>query len=281
MKNDYYSIGDLSAATGVSIAMLRYYEKVKLLDPAYINKKTGYRYYDVVNFWEVETISICRRLEIPVKKICEFKKNKSISDLLDYTHHLVIEATKKSRHYSILRDDLLFYENQWRQYLELEQHPGCSVFFKWLPERKAAYVALEELPTEIQNEMRTIQYFELHKQMQERLKYTREYHYSTRVQYGYSLKSSEFENGNISLDGEWAEIPSLALISDKQIITLPAGNYICCNAPIFKSDDWVNIMKNYLQDHGFKPQRVYLKSVGIYPYDYTDSLFEVAILTNE
>lgn len=94
LKDGYYSIGDISAATGVSVAMLRYYEKMGLIEPAYVNKETGYRYYDAVNFWEVETVYLCRRLDIPVKKQRELKQSKSLPELLNHIHHSVISATK-------------------------------------------------------------------------------------------------------------------------------------------------------------------------------------------
>ncbi len=280
MKDGFYSIGDISAATGVSVAMLRYYEKMGLIEPAYVNKETGYRYYDAVNFWEVETVYICRRLDIPVKKLQELKQDKSLSELLSHIHHSAISATKKLRRYAILRDDLLFFEEQWKRCFEIKQHPCDTVFFKWLPEKRAAFFPACELSPALRNETTEIQYFELHKCMQEMLKYTRENHYSARVQYGYSLSANEFAKGNIALCGETAEIPSLALLPDNRIVSIPAGNYICCYAEIFKSDSWITLMNDYLCEHGFTPERVYLKNVGIYPYDYTECVFEVMILTS-
>ena len=41
----YLSIGAVSKRKGVSIKSLRYYDRIGVLRPAYINKDTNYRYY--------------------------------------------------------------------------------------------------------------------------------------------------------------------------------------------------------------------------------------------
>ena len=40
----YFTIGEISKMKGVGIKSLRYYDKVGVLKPAYINQETGYRY---------------------------------------------------------------------------------------------------------------------------------------------------------------------------------------------------------------------------------------------
>lgn len=41
-----YKIGDFSRLLKTTIKTLRYYEKEKLLIPAFIDPNTGYRYYE-------------------------------------------------------------------------------------------------------------------------------------------------------------------------------------------------------------------------------------------
>ena len=40
-----YSIGETSNIVGISIDRLRNYDKINLIKPAYVDEKTGYRYY--------------------------------------------------------------------------------------------------------------------------------------------------------------------------------------------------------------------------------------------
>ena len=44
-QENLYSIGEAAEILGISVQTLRYYDKIKLLEPAYINPNTGYRYY--------------------------------------------------------------------------------------------------------------------------------------------------------------------------------------------------------------------------------------------
>ncbi|MCL2222593.1 MAG: MerR family DNA-binding transcriptional regulator, partial [Oscillospiraceae bacterium] len=45
-KSGLLSIGDISKFTGVSIKALRYYERIGILKPAYVDPDSLYRYYN-------------------------------------------------------------------------------------------------------------------------------------------------------------------------------------------------------------------------------------------
>jgi len=72
MKNNLLSIGELSKFTGVGVQSIRYYERLKLLEPAYIDPETKYRYYSFEQGYLVEIIRICIELDIPLKNLTEF-----------------------------------------------------------------------------------------------------------------------------------------------------------------------------------------------------------------
>lgn len=63
----YLTIGEVSKIKRVSPKSLRYYEKLGILLPAYINKETGYRYYTVEQLLIIDLIHICIELGIPLK----------------------------------------------------------------------------------------------------------------------------------------------------------------------------------------------------------------------
>lgn len=64
---DFLSIGEVSKLKGVSVKSLRYYADIGILIPAYINPKTGYRYYTMQQMFILDLIIICLNLEIPLK----------------------------------------------------------------------------------------------------------------------------------------------------------------------------------------------------------------------
>lgn len=63
----YLSIGAVAKRKGVSIKSLRYYDQIGVLHPAYINKKTNYRYYTEEQLYLLDAISLCIELGIPLR----------------------------------------------------------------------------------------------------------------------------------------------------------------------------------------------------------------------
>lgn len=65
----YYKIGEISKIKHVTIKALRFYDKVGLLKPAYVDQETGYRYYSSDQLFQVEMIMYLRRLNVSVADI--------------------------------------------------------------------------------------------------------------------------------------------------------------------------------------------------------------------
>lgn len=97
-KKQLLSIGNISRQTGVHIKSLRYYDRIGILPPAYIDPETGYRYYDFAQIQLVEAIQLCVELDIPLNQFTEFltKDKKSIryGKLIAYGSMLADEKIK-------------------------------------------------------------------------------------------------------------------------------------------------------------------------------------------
>ena len=63
------SIGEVAKARNVNVQSLRYYEKLGILIPAYINPETGYRYYSLEQLMILDTILLCIELGINLKDL--------------------------------------------------------------------------------------------------------------------------------------------------------------------------------------------------------------------
>ncbi len=63
------SIGELAKIRNVNVQSLRYYEKMGILIPAYINLESGYRYYSANQIMVLDTILLCIELGIPLKEL--------------------------------------------------------------------------------------------------------------------------------------------------------------------------------------------------------------------
>ena len=67
--NHFLSIGELAKLRNVNVQSLRYYEKLGILVPAYINPESGYRYYSLEQIMILDTIILCIDLGIPLKDL--------------------------------------------------------------------------------------------------------------------------------------------------------------------------------------------------------------------
>ena len=71
MKN-YFLISEFAKLRGININSLRYYEKLGILKPAYVDQQTGYRYYSPEQLPLLNQIILCIQLGIPLKEMTVF-----------------------------------------------------------------------------------------------------------------------------------------------------------------------------------------------------------------
>lgn len=74
----YLSIGKVSKLKNVSIKSLRYYDKIGILKPAFVNTETNYRYYTQEQLYLLDAITLCVKLGIPLKDLNNYVENGSI-----------------------------------------------------------------------------------------------------------------------------------------------------------------------------------------------------------
>ncbi len=79
------SIGEVAKIRNINVQSLRYYEKLGILLPAYIDPRTGYRYYSLEQIMILDTIILCIDLGIPLKKL---KNYVNAEDQLEFEHLL-------------------------------------------------------------------------------------------------------------------------------------------------------------------------------------------------
>ncbi|MED4240966.1 MerR family transcriptional regulator [Priestia megaterium] len=65
----YLSIGDMSKLNNVSIQTLRYYDKIDLFKPEYVNPDNHYRYYSVRQIFYLDIIKYLKYIGTPLEEI--------------------------------------------------------------------------------------------------------------------------------------------------------------------------------------------------------------------
>ena len=92
---DYYSIGEVSKIKDITIKALRYYHKVGILIPKYIDEETGYRYYSIDQFVHIDIIKSCRTLGTSILELQDIFKNPNTEKLLKFLEIKKKEAEEK------------------------------------------------------------------------------------------------------------------------------------------------------------------------------------------
>ena len=82
-------IREFAAFTGVSVRTLHYYDEIGLLEPAFVDRATGYRYYDEISVLRMQEILFYRELDFSLKTL------KKLLSSPDYNRTAALEEQKK------------------------------------------------------------------------------------------------------------------------------------------------------------------------------------------
>ena len=79
-------IREIAKLCGVSVRTLHYYDETGILKPSYVDKNTGYRYYDEASLLRMQEILFYRELDFSLKSIAEilsspgYNKEKALAE---------------------------------------------------------------------------------------------------------------------------------------------------------------------------------------------------------
>ncbi|MCA1321782.1 MerR family transcriptional regulator [Bacillus tianshenii] len=76
-----YKVNEFSEMTGLSKETLRYYAEVKLIEPAYIDPKNNYRYYDDGSFFLAILLGKLRRFGFTIQEMISVMEDESFTHL--------------------------------------------------------------------------------------------------------------------------------------------------------------------------------------------------------
>jgi len=69
MKGKLFTIGELARIMGMTVKALRFYERIGLLEPHYIDPRTKYRYYSSAQLMRLDIIKAARSMGMSMKEI--------------------------------------------------------------------------------------------------------------------------------------------------------------------------------------------------------------------
>ena len=111
-------IKEFDRFTGVSVRTLHYYDEIGLLKPAFVDKSTGYRYYDVKSLLRMQEILFFRELDFSLKSIAEILSSPDYDVRKSLNEQKILLTLKKERLERLIAsiDDAMKGENVMRAF---------------------------------------------------------------------------------------------------------------------------------------------------------------------
>ena len=143
-------IKEFADFTGVSVRTLHYYDEIGLLTPAFVDKTTGYRFYDENSLLRMQESLFYRELDFSLKRIGEilsspnYDKNKALNE---QKHLLTLKKERLERLISAIDGAVkgenvmtAFDNNEFEKYkAEVKEKWGQSDAYKEHAERTKNY----------------------------------------------------------------------------------------------------------------------------------------------
>ena len=233
--NNLLTIGEMAKFTGASVYSLRYYERINMLTPAYIDPNSGYRYYSLEQTYLINIIKLCVELDIPLKEMTEFidqDSNIDISALLAYGKKI---ARKKLK---ALEKGLRYIKVLEKQIAFSEKYQVDEIYSQELPEIKFYSVPYEKTfdlinSRDWMNMFSSIPYDE------------NDYEYEDMPEFGLICKHTPAGIYRYAV----LEVPKSKKsdVSDENIITMPGGTYFCMQSDESQIENAPEVFKEHIK----------------------------------
>lgn len=124
-----YKIGEFSNISKTTIKTLRYYEKEKILIPAFIDSNTGYRFYETKQLIDLSKIISLRQVGLSIKDIKKYLNGYDMKELL-IKRRKEINENITLYNIELSRIDNLLKEDNMKNEIIVRELPKYTVYYK-------------------------------------------------------------------------------------------------------------------------------------------------------
>ena len=93
-KKKLYSIGEASKICNVSTKTLRFYDKMGVITPDYVNHENGYRYYSDITLLKIPVIKYYKQMGFKLEEMVELLKEESYQNMEDNFRKKILELNR-------------------------------------------------------------------------------------------------------------------------------------------------------------------------------------------
>ena len=256
MKEEYYQIGEVSRITGISKDTLHFYTKTGLVTPDYIDPANHYHYYSRWNMYQLDIITTCRNLKIPLKKVKEIISSGNNEKVVELLMEYRSEALRLSQYYKQVADDISWYYEE-NEHIK-SQMSECEVRIKYFGPETVI----------IGNKKRKDSSY--HANLQDVL--NQEFHKTNfvRRKYGYFLDIEKFLSNELRKYREYVKLPDgdYSSVDPQNLYTLPAGYYAVCTIPIKNEEADFSVLIDWLNENNYETDAIFAEEVGFQLFKY-------------
>lgn len=261
----HYTIGETASLLGVTTQTLRYYDKIGLLSPDYVDLQTGYRYYRYQQFHIIDRIRYLQSFGMSLDDIRAVIQNGQNDCLL---RHLQKERERMEQELQALlekRRNLDWYIN-YCSYMDA-QNIADSLYKIYQPERYIVSCPCYYKERLENMEIRLAQ-------MKSRPEYRNE---SFRRQYGYCMDIPSLFRGEFYPKQYFTYLSKKPNLPEDLYCTLPAGEYLCMRTQLLHEDWDADLLSAYFFNLD-QPKLAVALEFEDNLIDWSDAWYEVQIL---
>lgn len=224
-KGKLYSIGKIAYLMGISVQTLRFYEKIGLFAPSYVNPETGYRYYEYTQMHKIDRIRYLQKLGVPLEKIAEIYQENTVEAMTQALQAQLEQKKDELRKIQSQIEDLSWYLDYWT-FLDRKRYVGV-MYTQYLERRYALVSPMGDVPFSISNEW----VYDLRNQPQYQ-------DLECRRQYVSILDDEQMRRGHTFTLQYGLYLKKDPGRRDRHLIELPEGEYLCFLARIYDESQW-------------------------------------------
>ncbi len=124
-----YKIGEFSMLSKTTVKTLRYYEEQGLIKPCFVDKFTGYRYYETSQLEEISRIISFREIGLSIKEIKSLKKGEDLTMILERRKHTISDGIDEYRE-QLRKIDEMLKETLMQPKIIIKNIPAYTVYYK-------------------------------------------------------------------------------------------------------------------------------------------------------
>lgn len=261
IKEEYYLIGEVSNITGISKDTLHFYTKAGLVTPDYIDPDNHYHYYSRWNMYQLDIVTTCRNLGIPLEKVRQIISSKDNDKVVQLLTEYRQEALRLSQYYRQVADDIAWYGEE-NEHIKA-QKPQSKIALKHLEPETVIIGSLTREDTSY------------HANLQEVLRQEFAHTHMVRRKYGYLLDADALMQNELLKYREYVKLPDgdYSSISPEHLYTIPGGDYAICTICIQDEKADFSPLLDWLSANGYTTDVIFADEIGFQLFQYIHNYY--------